>query len=430
MVHKLECLVLLILIFLSVPNTIVSSSDLVVEDVGVSNIFYVNSDDWTDFLFLVSFSDNNKAWIYSLDEGIIKQETEITLEALTPHQYEPTGKYIKIVSEEPIMVYKYSIEGGYGGTHYPSVTGEFVGKKFIVFPLPSSYETFLPTLEIWALETGLVTIRNGTESFMVPVFEGLYTKFDLQISDEDKHNIYYNITSNANIMLSTGVRLGYLPEPSETGRYVGKIHYGNTRELWEEHHGGFDILAFEPGIVTVTNLTDGSIMLQHDFTYPGERISRIKHMDNTPIKIWGEIDTFVRIGCGGGSTYLGGRVIEDNQIEYWLYLEAEWKGIIFAPEDVTFTINGTETTLKADEYQILTTGQKIHHIITPAPLIIQWTGGYNGYLIAPSGIPAIRPEVTEEETPPPDNTMIYVAIAVVAIVVVAALVYFLIRKKS
>jgi hypothetical protein len=98
MVHKLEFLVLLILMFLLVPNTIISSSDLVVEDVGVSNVFYVNSDDWTDFLFLVSFSDNNKAWVYSLDEGIIKQETEIILEALTPHQYEPTGQYIKIVS--------------------------------------------------------------------------------------------------------------------------------------------------------------------------------------------------------------------------------------------------------------------------------------------------------------------------------------------
>ena len=46
---------------LSMHNTVVSASDLVVEDMGVSNVFYVNSEDWTDFLFLVSFSDNNKA---------------------------------------------------------------------------------------------------------------------------------------------------------------------------------------------------------------------------------------------------------------------------------------------------------------------------------------------------------------------------------
>jgi hypothetical protein len=322
------------------------------------------------------------------------------------------------------MVYKHSIEGGYGGTHYPSVTGEFVGKNFIVFPLPGS-ETFLPTLEIWALGPGLVTIRNGTESFIVPVFEGLYTKFDLQISDEDKHNIYYNITSTVDIMLSTGVRLGNLPEPSEAGRYVGKIHYGNTRELWEEHLGGFEILAFEPGLVIVTNLTDGSIMLQYEFEYPGERLSRSKHMDNTPIKVEGEIDTFVIIGCGSGQTYVGGRVIEDDQIEYWLYVEAELKSIIFAPEDVTFTINGTEVDMKADEYMELIVGQKMHYIITPKPLIIQWTTGYNGYLIAPSGIPATRPEVTNEELPPPDNTVIYVAAAIVAIIVVAAFGYFL-----
>ena len=60
-IHKLECFILLILMLLSMHNTVVSASDLVVEDMGVSNVFYVNSEDWTDFLFLVSFSDNNKA---------------------------------------------------------------------------------------------------------------------------------------------------------------------------------------------------------------------------------------------------------------------------------------------------------------------------------------------------------------------------------
>jgi hypothetical protein len=395
-----------------------SASGLVVEDVGVSNVYYIALDESLLPFFLVSFSDNNKAWIY--------------------YHYTPAGLYIKIVSEEPIMVYMIGLEGGYGGTHYPTITGEFVGKSFIVFPLPGA-EDYNSSLEIWALETGLVTIRNGTEFFMVPVFEDLYQRFDLQISDDDKHSIYYNITSDIDIMLSTGVRDGWLPEPSTTGQLVGKVHYGNTRELHDPGLGGFAITAFEPGIVTVTNLTDGSIMITLEFTYPGEIFlteERADYMsDNTPIKITGEIDTLVRIGTGSGSPYMGGRVIDGDKIEYWQYIHETAAGtgipaVIFAPEDVTFTLNGTEVSLEADEYMILDQGKKNYHIISPKPLVVQSGKGNRGYLIAPSGIPATRPEVMEEETPPPDNTMIYVAIAVVAIVVVAVLGYFLTRKKN
>jgi hypothetical protein len=436
--HKLECLVLLTLTFLLVPSTIFSVSGLVVEDVGVSNVYYIALDESLLPFFLVSFSDNNKAWIYSLDDGVIKQETEVTLDALVPYQYTADGLFIKIVSEELIMVYMIGPEGGNGGTNYPSVSGEFVGKNFIVFPLPST-EEYNSSLEIWALEPGLVTIMTGTESFSVPVFPGLFTKFEFEVSAEDRHKVFFNITSDADIMLYGSVRDGWSPGPTITG-FVGKVHYGYTRALWDPGLGGVQITAFEPGFVTITNLTDGSILNITEFTQAGEISIKYNGQnvdwmsDNIPIKVEGEIDTLVRFGTGSGSPYNFGRVIDGDKIEYWQPIGETPAGtgypaVIFAPEDVTFTLNGTEVSLEADEYMILDTANKNYHIISPKPLVVQGIGN-RGYLIVPSGIPATRPEVTQEEPPPPDNTMIYVAIAVVAIVVVAVLGYFLTRKKK
>jgi hypothetical protein len=363
-----------------VPSTIFSVSGLVVEDVGVSNVYYIALDESLLPFFLVSFSDNNKAWIYSLDDGIIKQETEVTLDALVPYQYTPAGLYIKIVSEEPIMVYMIGPEGGNGGTNYPSVSGEFIGRSFIVFPLPSTVD-YNSSLEIWALGNGVVTIRNGTEFFMVPVFEGLYTKFEFEVSAENRHKSYFNITSDVDIMLSGSVRDGWLPGASLTG-FVGKVHYGYTRALWDPGLGGVGITTFEPGLVTITNLTDGSIMTTLQFTHAGEILVKASGQnvdwmsDNTPIKVEGEIDTIVRVGCGSGSPYNFGRVIDGDKIEYWQYIGQTSAGtgfpaIIFAPEDVTFTLNGTEVSLEADEYMILDAPLKNHHIISPKPLVVQ-----------------------------------------------------------
>jgi hypothetical protein len=435
--YRFEGLFLILLMFFLVPVSFLSVSGLVVEDVGVSNVYYIALDESLLPFFLVSFSDNNMVWIYSLDDGVIKQETEVSLEALVPYHYTPVGLFIKIVSEEPIMVYMIGLEGGNGGTNYPSVSGEFVGKNFIVFPLPSTVD-YNSSLEIWALEPGLVTIRYGTESFSIPVFPGLFTRFEFEVADEDRHKVYFNITSDVDIILCGGVRDGWLPGPTITG-FVGKVHYGYTRALWDPGLGGVQITAFEPGFVTITNLTDGSILNILEFVQAGEVSIKFNGQnvdwmsDNIPIKVEGEIDTLVRFGTGSGSPYNFGRMIDGDKIEYWQSIGETPAGtgfpaVIFAPEDVTFTLNGTEVSLDADEYMILDTANKNYHIISPKPLVVQDIGN-RGYLIAPSGIPATRPEVIEEEAPP-DNTMIYIAIAAAAIVVVAALGYFLTKKKS
>ena len=431
---------LILLLSLSM-NLSHASTVEVPDDIGISNVYYILPHPDLD-LFFVSLSNDNKIEVFSLDDGNIKLETDFSPNTLIPYRYTPEGKYLKVLSEEPIMIY---IPGT--GTYYTSESGKLVGKNFIVFPFSWEEEALWTgnfTLEIWALESGIVEIRNETHVIPLLVFEDTFSKLILKISE--LHKSYYNISSTGNIMLSTErglsavkatVGIPILTAPSTTGQLVGKVHYGLGRYFLASGRGCFQVIAYEPGVVTVTNLDDPSQVVQHEFTEPGE-IWRQAGYDYVPVKIEGEIDTFVQVGFGEeriegvNQPYVGGRATEDGQIEYWLYIAKAASGLgvpaaIFAPEDVTFTLNGTGVSLKADEYQILESGDKMYHVISPKPLVIQ-NGILNGFALAPSGIPATRPEVTEEELPP-DNTIIYVGVAVVAIIVVAALGYFLMKKK-
>jgi hypothetical protein len=423
-------LIFILLLSLSINLSYVSAVEAP-EDIGVSNVYYVNIPKGRN-LYFISFSDNNNVWIYSIDDGDIRLETDFTLNSLTSYMHISIGEYLKIVSDEPIMVIS---DIGYGVTYCPSTSGSFVGNSFIVFPPPDD-DTFLSNIEIWALGDGMVTIMNETHVIPLLVFEGSYTRLDLPVTEEDGYKTYYNITSTTNIMVSTHIRGGWSSIPSITGQYIGEVFYGHTRLYHEPLYGSWEIIALEPGEVTITNLTSLSVIAQHVFTFVGERWTckgfpqchedYIYTFENTPVKIEGDTNIYVKIGVPyGGQTYAPGRATDDDKIEYWLYGESG--GIIFAPEDVTFTINGTEITLNVDEYHLITPGLlNMNHVISPKPLVVQWGGGYSGYLVAPSGIPATKPEIKEE---PADNTMIYAGVAVAAIVVVAALVFILKRKS-
>ena len=413
------------------------------EDIGISNVYYVNIFDPRD-LYFISFSDNNNVWIYSLNNSYNRLETEFTLNTLTSYKHKTIMEHLKIVSEEPIMVIS---DIGYGVTYCPSTSGSFVGNSFIVFPPPDDVNgvTFLSNIEIWALESGIVEIRNETHVIPLPVFEDTFSNITLKISE--LHKSFFNISSDANIMLSTEtgvsaigkstVGIPVLTAPSTTGQLVGRIHYGLGRYFMVSGRGSFQVIAYEPGVVTVTNLNDPSQSVIHEFTESGE-VWHQANYDYISLKIEGDIDIFVQVGFGedrivsGNQPYIGGRATEDGQIEYWFYSglittpdEKQLGGIIFAPEDVTFILNDEEISLSADEYKILVPTEKLYYVVSSEPLVI-YNGFLNGFALAPSGIPATKPEVTEE---PVDNTMIYVAVAVAAIVIVAVLVFILKRKR-
>jgi hypothetical protein len=412
---------------LTMPCSLVSAAEQI-EEVGLSNVFYIYTLEDNRDLYFESFVDDNEVWIYSLDDGDIKLATEFTLSSMTPHFYVSGSDYIKIVSEEPIRVYVFwpgVANTGEGASFYPSDSGSFVGKNFTIFPHTLHMIEDEPTaLEIYAIGTGIVEIRNETDEIMLPVFEDSHSTLNIS------RDSYYNINSEAEIMISHIMNAPWLASPSTTGQYVGKVHYGYAMEVGGRP-AGFYVIAYEPGSVSVTNLHDPTDETHHEIEEAGGYwLATNMFTNNTHIKIEGDIDTYVQVGAEWGwygQSYIGGKVMEDEMIEYWVLLYENWEGVIFAPEDVTFMLDDEEISLSADEYKRLLTKSATYHIVSPKPLIVQ-EKPLGGYAIVPSGIPATKPEITEEPLPA-DNTMIYIAVAVAAIVVVAALGYFLMKKK-
>jgi len=418
-------LILLALILLT-PSLSLESA---IEDLGVSRVFYIYPEKSKGAtMVFISFSSDNIVEIYSLDDGNIRLEANITLQALTPYKYTPVGSYLKIISKEPIMVYVRTSEyGGEGGTYYPSINGRFVDKKFIVFPF-ADIESHNTTIEIYAVEDGIVEVKNETFRVTIPVLAGTFSSLNLTVSEVD--NSYFNITSTGKIMVAGALGFPWITAPSASGRLVGKIHYGHTH-LMNPNYGSFSVIAFEPGLVKIINLTEPSKIIQHEFKKPGELWFQ-SYFDNTPVKIEGNVDTYVQLGSAEyspsaayfGQNYAGGRITEDDKIEYWFYVNGRWRGVIFAPEDVTFDLNGTELSLKADEYRVLVAG--LYHVISPKPLVIQ-TQPLVGYAVAPSGIPVTKPEITAQEGMPLTQTIVIV-VAVIIIIVTA--VTIVIKKKK
>jgi hypothetical protein len=416
------------LVVVSLVFSLSAAQDLTVEDIGLSTVFYLSKGSEDHRLSFISYSDDNDVWVYALDDGNIKLETEFTLDSLTRYTISTIGQYLKVVSEEPIMVCLYQDDPGVNYeslSYYPGETGKFVDKTFNIF-------TVSPILEIYALEDGFMEITNETGTVALLVFHNTYVQYNVT---QDSH---YTITSEVDLILNSDPlsTWEWQAAPSTTGQFVGKIHYGYARAHGAFNKGSVFVIAYDPGEVTITNLQNSSDTIQHIFQDSGETWYYLPDIYpyDAPLKIEGDIDTYVQTGYSesydiiySGTNYVGGRVTDDNNIEYWFYVALEREGVIFAPEDVTFTINGTETEMEADEYKLLP-GHLLYHVVSSKPLVILTQDVNNlGYVVVPSGIPDTKPEVAEEAA---DNTMIYIAIAVAAIVVVAILGFLLMKRKG
>jgi hypothetical protein len=423
--YKILCLVVMTFIVFLLPYSFVSAGEQF-EEVGLSNVFYIYTFEGSRDIYFESFSDDNDVWVYSLDNGDINLANEFTLSSMTPHLYVPENSYIKVVSKKPIRVYVFwsGLEDvGDGGTFYPSDSGSFVGNNFVIFPHTlHKRENPKKYLDIYSLETGVVEIKNETFMYKHPVNEG--TRSRLYIS----RNSVYNITSTSEIMISHILVHYWFAVPSTTGQYVGKVHYAYAITEGGRSPGLY-VIAYEPGSVNVTNLNNPNDKTQHIFEEAGDYwLEEDMFSRSTNIKIEGNIDTYVQVGSEWGwygQSYVGGRVTEAEMIEYWVLINENWEGVIFAPEDVTFRLNDVEISLGADEYKRLLFKGGIYHIVSPKPLVVQ-EKPLGGYAVVPSGIPTTKPEIKEK---PADNTMIYVNVAILVIAVVATLLYFLMKKS-
>lgn len=102
------CILLIGLVIVSMDLSLSSAQDPTVEDIGLSTVFYLSKGSEDHRLSFFSYSDDNDVWVYALDDGNIKLETEFTLDSLTRYTTSSVGQFLKVVSEEPIMVCLYS----------------------------------------------------------------------------------------------------------------------------------------------------------------------------------------------------------------------------------------------------------------------------------------------------------------------------------
>ena len=190
---SVRCILLVGLVIVSLGLSFSSAQDLTIEDTGLSTVFYLSKGNENHRLSFISYSDDNDVWVYALDDGNIKLETEFTLDSLTRYTISTIGQYLKVVSEEPVMISLYQDDPGVNYeslSYYPGETGKLVDKTFSIF-------TVSPILEIYALEDGLMEITNETGTISLLVFHDTYVKYNVT---QDSH---YTITSEVDLILNS-----------------------------------------------------------------------------------------------------------------------------------------------------------------------------------------------------------------------------------
>ena len=415
-----------------------------VREVGVSNVFYIWHPGGERRVVIISLSDDNHVAVYSLD--LKQKEEEFTLNALEPRVILPHGNYLKIVSDKPMMVYSYSLVHGWAvATYYPSTEGPYVGKSFKLFPVASF-------LRVYALEEGIIEISGPNGYFMsLPLIPDSYSEINFsdiwmreKAADEIDYEIYFEVESTGKVMLYGG-EMGYqwYTVPSVGEGMVGYTHYGHTISP-REFYGSILVVSYGSGELHLTNLSDPTDVRTYELRKHGD-ILYITKYTATPFKIESEAPVFVQTGFTDhyekyngftGQHYAGGWINENGEIEYWFYVNNRGPACIFAPEDVSITVNGTTYELKADQYEekskidkgclLRLPGPGLWHIVSPKPLIIQLQP-LDGYAVVPDGIPATHPEFEEAPT---GADMTPIIIIVVVIVILAALGVFLLRRRK
>lgn len=392
-------------------------------EIGVSKVFYVynppkfyGESELSRHIAFTSLTDNNKVSIYKLDDGKIQKEGEFKIDARKVRDYVPSGNFLKIVSDNPIMAFMYNTlaDNRYGGTFVPSETGEFLGKKF-TFPasffMPVKGGPYVFNIDIFAVEPGVVEVKNSSGSIAVlPVAaETFSTITSSTVQDAEKS--FFEITSTAKILVFFAGGWSWSVALSDFGNAIGSVHYGHTRA--SQFPGRFLVLAFAPGQVTMLNMSNGKT-ISHIFTQAGEVWDGPNYA--SPVRFEADVPILVQTGYAfsQGQNYAGGRILSDGKFEYWVYT-ASGRGppVIFAPEKRTMTINGSKVELEADRYYLLSGPPAKFHVISDAPIVLQIQAEENAFLVAPSGIPANAPK---EAGGLPDPVVIGAGVAVVAVV--------------
>ncbi|MEM3046983.1 MAG: hypothetical protein QW057_07885 [Candidatus Bathyarchaeia archaeon] len=310
-----------------------------------------------DFIFMAQSGGNTTypyigLTIYAVEDAAVTVKdsagNEITSVVLTANSfYDVSGlvrrrQMVQVQSTGRIMIASW-----WGGrfTSLPSVTGDFIGRKF--FGYINYYQI------VWEVQPGGRTSwsnQGGQGMFIVYAYE----PSDVKVYDLASGQLLYNKTLG-NVGDYWYV-YGPTAPPPTSGNDPPSTPYDPN--LAPKH------LRFEStGNIAVWSGDGGD---------SPAKIAQPAH--------WGETADI---------TFTAGIDAKD----FWFY--APQKAVIFAPTDVNVNVNGSAKSLKKDTYLTLTSGY--YHVTSNNPIIVQVMAGastdyYGTYLVSYADIPATAPE--------------------------------------
>jgi len=349
--------------------------------------------------------------------------------------------------------------GGFS-TFYPAVTGGFRGREFIFMPAAAShsasynkywigYNLFLTALEGCEWEISDLVGRWSTGGKLSPreaFTTVLRTRKDfLGYEGGAGYNIVYRLTSTGDVMVCSSVLGDFVAVPAVTGGYVGKLFYSPLTLTYkeEERAAVFIVLPLEPGKVTVY---DDSLNVIAERTFTESEVEggefwayTLAVNDSVRFKliVKSEGNICFMVGqtegqpllefLGDDITFMGAR--PNQEIRFY----APTMAILFAPEDLTATIDGSTVQMRKDEFRLIESGP--HTVKANKHIIVQilasgsaWDD-WGSYLIEPLdlditfNIPDKFLEKAQDIT-----TIIYTASATTIIAIAAIL--LIMRRRS
>jgi len=422
-------------------------------DVGAQKVFYVyvpavgapvNID-------ILGVQDDTKVWVLNITAGDEKVIASATIKRMddyiVPNVH--SEDYLKIVSDKAVVAQigasQVSLLNGRtysGSAFYPSVSGGFIGREFIL----KTYDSYV-SHNVFGVGLGRVTVRDTSDN-VVQEFD--ISAQELKVVDLTPSKVY-RVASTGDITVSTYAEDGFTAVPSLAGDLVGRAFYSRA---FVGYSGTFVVYAYEDAMVGVRNTTGSQLYSKQmrageywfeEFINTGSTQDLIFDSGGD-ISVWsGDMGrgTPLPLGIralGDDITYAGGV----NAKEFWFYVPArqgDYPGaVIFAWKETTVTVNGTSQSLKADGYLGLKEGY--YHVEADNTIIVQIAAEGNVFKSISSGLMTPADATADTSSLPSPGTggtaggggvseipyLLYVGAAAAA--VAAILVLVLLRRRQ
>ncbi len=332
----------------------------------------------------------------------------------------PYGTFFKVVSNKRVLVHMCGGAGylGYsGGAYciYPSVSGGFRGKHFIIIPekvsdqvtsyyrmgfnilimgLTKANFELVDSINKWSFRGSVDQMKSGKYHAWARRAEGI----------EDVgpgYSMVFELKTSDDIQLAAVSTGGFTAVPAVTGGFVGRLFFAPAYISWEAQgvSAAVLIVPIEPCKVEIY---DSSLNLIASKEFSKEDVAKDQFWfyslgdvrKDLVIKSTGDITVLVGTTngkvapefLGDDVTFMGAR---PGQL---LKFYAPTLAVVFVTEDSTVTIDGVSRRMSADSYVILDRG--VHSVKADCVLIVEILGASTGwsswgtYLVSPLDIMA------------------------------------------